>query len=315
MPSTHTIPLELRNMRGYFSPDLAPILTIDPGDSVVSGTLEAGWHTEPSLVVDGAYREGGHFPGYDPDSYGTGHAMIGPVAVRGAQPGMTLVVRVNAVVPGAWGGCYAGGWKAPVNARYGIEERGVVHAWTLDAEKLIGRSQLGHTVTLRPFLGVMGMPPPEPGRHVTTPPRAWGGNMDCKELTAGTTLYLPIPVEGALFSFGDGHAVQGDGEVSITAIECPMQQVDLTLDLRDDFPITTPHACTPQGWLTLGFGDTLDDATYAALEAMFALIQKQYGVERLDAIALASLTVDLRITQIVNDVVGVHAFLPHGAIR
>ena len=109
--------------------------------------------------------------------------------------------------------------------------------------------------------------------------------------------------------------MQGDGEVSITAIECRMDRVDLTFDLRDDFPIATPHAHTPAGWLTLGFGDTLDDATYAALEAMFALMQKQYNLERLDAIALASLTVDLHVTQIVNGVVGVHAMLPHGAIR
>jgi acetamidase/formamidase len=191
----------------------------------------------------------------------------------------------------------------------------VVHAWSLDAEKRIGRNHLGHTVALRPFMGVMGMPPPEPGRHVTSPPRIWGGNLDCKELIAGTTLYLPIPVEGGLFSVGDGHAVQGDGEVSITAIDCGMDRVDLTFDLREDFPIATPHAWTPDAWITLGIGGTLDDAAYAALEAMFRLIGRQYNLERLDAIALASLTVDLRVTQIVNGVVGVHAMLPHGAIR
>jgi acetamidase/formamidase len=114
---------------------------------------------------------------------------------------------------------------------------------------------------------------------------------------------------------GDGHAVQGDGEVSITAIECGMDRVDLTFDLREDFPIATPHAWTPDAWITLGIGGTLDDAAYAALEAMFRLIGRQYNLERLDAIALASLTVDLRVTQIVNGVVGVHAMLPHGAIR
>ena len=313
MPTTHTIDLTLENLHGYYSPERAPILTIDPGDSIVTRTLDAGWGNEP--YIGGAYHEREKFPGYDKEKDGDGHSMIGPIAVRGAKPGMTLVIRINQIVPGAWGGTFAGGWKSSVNARYGIEDRGVVHAWALDRESMTGRSNLGHTVALRPFLGVMGMPPPEPGRHGTPPPRIWGGNLDCKELIAGTTLYLPIPVEGAIFSFGDGHAVQGDGEVSVTAIECPMDRVDLTLDLRDDFPISTPHARTESAWITLGFGDTLDDATYAALEPMFALISKFHNVERLDAIALASLVVDLRITQIVNGVVGVHAVLPHGAIR
>ena len=314
MPTTHTIPLTLDNQHGYFSPDRAPILTIDPGDSIVTSTLDAGWGIEPYTGGDVVHTRK-KFPGYDVEAYGNGHAMIGPVAIRGAHPGMTLVVRIDEIIPGAWGGTFAGGWKSSVNARYGAEDSGIVHAWTLDRQSMTGRNHLGHTVTLRPFMGVMGMPPPEPGRHITSPPRVWGGNLDCKELTAGTTLYLPIPVEGALFSVGDGHAVQGDGEVSVTAIECPMDRVALTLDLRDDFPITTPHARTTEGWLTLGFGDTLDDATYAALEPIFALIQQFHNVSRLDAIALASLTVDLRITQIVNGVVGVHAVLPHGAIR
>ncbi len=311
--TTYTLEPDLRTLHGYFSAERAPLLTIDPGDSVSYRTLEAGWRIEP--LVGGAYQQVARFPGYDAEVHGSGHALIGPIAIRGARPGMTLAVRVNAVVPGAWGNTLAGGWPSAVNQRYGITDRGVVHAWTLNAETMTGRNHLGHTVALRPFMGVMGMPPPEPGRHSTPPPRIWGGNLDCKELIAGTTLYLPIPVEGGLFSVGDGHAVQGDGEVSITAIECGMDRVDLTFDLRDDFPIRTPHAWTPDAWLTLGLGDTLDDATYAALEAMFALMQKQYKLERLDAIALASLTVDLRVTQIVNGVVGIHAVLPHGAIR
>jgi len=313
MPQTYSLEPELRTLHGYFSRERAPILTIDPGDSVIYKTIEAGWRVEP--YVSGDYDEVPRFPGYDRETMGDGHALIGPVFVRGAHPGMTLVVRINAVIPTTWGSCIAGGWSSSVNQRYGTENSGVIHRWTMDTDTMTARSHLGHTVTLRPFMGVMGMPPDEPGRQPTPPPRFCGGNLDCKELIAGTTLYLPIPVEGALFSVGDGHGVQGDGEVSITAIECGMDRVDLTFDLRDDFPISTPHAHTPTGWVTLGLGDNLDDATYDALEAMFALMQKQYGLERLDAIALASLTVDLHVTQIVNGVVGVHAILPHGAIR
>ncbi len=316
MPSTYTLEPELRTLYGYFSRELAPILTIDPGDSVVCRTLEAGWRTQPFAGGDGTeYRAMPRFPGYDPAEKGDGHAMIGPIAVRGAKAGMTLVVRINAIVPGGWGHCLAGAGMSSFNQRYGMGDHGIVHRWALDAETMTARNHLGHTVTLHPFMGVMGMPPDAPGRHSTSPPRVCGGNLDCKELVAGSTLYLPIPVDGALFSVGDGHGTQGDGEVSGTAIECPMGRVDLTFDLRDDLPLATPLAQTPAGWLTLGFGDTLDDATFSALDAIFGLIERLYRVERLDAIALASLTVDLHVTQIVNGVVGVHALLPHGAIR
>jgi acetamidase/formamidase len=210
----------------------------------------------------------------------------------------------------------AGGWPSKFNAKYDTEAvEGVVHAWDLDVGAMTGRNQLGHTVALRPFMGVMGMPPAADGEHSTIPPRTHGGNLDCKELVAGTSLMLPIPVDGALFSVGDGHAAQGDGEVCGTAIECPMQTVTLTFHVREDFPVNGPVARIDGAWLTMGLGDTLDEATYEALEAMFALLQRLHGVSRNDAIALASVVVDLRVTQIVNRVVGVHAILRDDALR
>jgi acetamidase/formamidase len=180
---------------------------------------------------------------------------------------------------------------------------------------MTGRDQHGHILALHPFMGVMGMPPDEAGYHGTGPPRFCGGNIDCKELVAGSTLYLPIAVSGALFSVGDGHGTQGDGEVCGTAIECPMDLVDLTFHLRDDLHLTTPRANTPAGWLTLGFHEDLQEATYIALEAMLTLLCEQHQLTRTDALALASLVVDMHITQIVNGVRGVHALLPHGIIR
>lgn len=121
--------------------------------------------------------------------------------------------------------------------------------WTIDPDAMIGRDQAGHTVWLRPFMGVMGMPPDEPGLHPTALPRSCGGNIDCKEVVAESTLYLPIPVVGALFSVGDGLAVQGDGEVSGTGIECLMERVELTLSVRDAMHLTAPRATTPVGWI------------------------------------------------------------------
>jgi acetamidase/formamidase len=132
---------------------------------------------------------------------------------------------------------------------------------------------------------------------------------------SGSRLYLPIAVSGALFSVGDGHAAQADGEASSTGIECPMERVELTFRLRGDLSLAMPRANTPAGWITFGFHKDLNEATMIALEAMLDLLHEHYGMERLEALAMASLVVDLRITQIVNGVRGVHAVLPHGAIQ
>jgi acetamidase/formamidase len=118
-----------------------------------------------------------------------------------------------------------------------------------------------------------------------------------------------------LFSTGDGHAAQGDGEASVTAIECPIERCDLTFVLHSELAITTPRARTAEGWLTLGFDADLDEAMYIALDAMLGLMGEQYGMSRGEALAMASVVVDLRVTQVVNGVKGVHAVLPHGAIR
>jgi acetamidase/formamidase len=313
MPTIHTLRPERNTLHGHFSRDLPPVLTIDPGDTVQYSTLDANWGLEP--FVGGPYYHTrrtfeGRVSGLD-----DGHALVGPVAIHGAKPGMTLEVQMKTVRPGPWGFCLSGGWPNATNTRLGITGRGIVHAWTLDADTMTGRNHLGHTVALHPFMGVMGMPPDEPGVHSTIPPRVWGGNIDCKELVAGSTLYLPIPVEGALFSTGDGHAAQGDGEISTNAIECPMEQVELTFNLRDDFPVTTPVARTPAGWVTMAFHSSLNEAAFGALEAMFALMERLYGLDRWDVIALASVAVDLHITQMVNDIPGVHALLPHGRVR
>jgi acetamidase/formamidase len=312
MPTIHTLEPERKNLIGCFSREHAPILVIQPGDTVRYRTLDADWGLEPFVSLNKPRRL--FEPRTEDDK---GHAVIGPVAIQGAHPGMTLEVHIGTIRPGPYGFCVAGGWPHDVNDRLGMGEghRGVVHDWKLDATTMTGKNQHGHTVALRPFMGVLGMPPNLPGKHSTQPPRYCGGNIDCKELIAGTTLYLPISVEGALFYAGDGHAAQGDGEVSITAIECPMEQVELTFHLRDDLPLTMPRAETPTGWITLGFHEDLLEATYLALDGMLSLIGDLYQVDRADALALASLTVDMRITQIVNRVRGVHAFLPNGAIR
>jgi len=304
MATFHIEPDE-NTLHGFFSRDLKPILEIDSGDTVHFKTIDAEWGLEnfSATLVD---PEAGPPPRKTADTNiegPMGHALCGPVYIRGAEPGMTLAIHIDSIRTGTWG--WVVGGKSP--------EGVALHLWELDPDSLRGRNHLGHQVKLRPFMGVMGMPPAEPGQHKTNPPRVTGGNIDCKELVAGTILYLPISVPGGLFSTGDGHALQGDGEVSNTAIECPMEDAQLTFHLHPDLHITTPRAWTPTCWLTLGFDESLNVAAKIALDAMLDLMVEQKGVMRADALALASIVVDLRVTQIANKVLGVHAVLAHDA--
>lgn len=298
-------------LHGFFDRDLPPALTVEPGESVRVHTLDCWWSAGAYAGGDPADRE--RVPEHGPAlSPGLGHALSGPIAVRGARAGQTLAVRLDSIVPGSYGTTVAGGRSTVFTESYGIAGEQATLAWELDGRT--GLNQHGHSVELRPFLGVVGVAPAAPGQHSTIPPRTTGGNLDCKELVAGSTLYLPVAVDGALLSLGDGHARQGDGEVGGTAIECPMT-TEVSLDLRDDLPIATPIADTPAGWVTMGVADTVDEAGFRALGAMLDLMQSRFGLGRAEAAALASVVVDLRVTQIVNQTVGAHAVLPHDALR
>lgn len=308
----HVIKPERHTLHGHFSKNLPPVLSVDPGDTVRYSTLDAGWGLEPFEDASATRQL------FEPRRQGVddGHALCGPVEVRGAEPGMTLEVHIGTLVPGAWGYTRAGGaWPAELNRSLGVDSDSHILTWTLNAETMTGRSGNGHSVTMSPFMGVLGMPPAAPGVHPTAPPRAWGGNIDCKELVQGSTLFLPISVSGGLFSVGDGHAAQGDGEVSGTAIECPMERVDLHFGLREDMRLTAPRAKTPTAWLTFGFHADLNEAMRLALADMLGLMSELLDITLKEALALASVVVDLRITQVVNGVCGVHAVLPHGAVR
>jgi len=301
----HEVPLERRTLHGHFSVDLEPVLTIDSGDTIAFACPNAGWYLPTGEQ-------------FEPRDYevDAGHALVGPVDVRGARPGQVLEVRIDSLRVGTFGVTTAGGSQTDVNERLAVSELEEWRLdWELDADAETARDQHGREVSLRPFLGVLGMPPPEPGRHPTHPPRRSGGNIDCKELVMGTRLLLPIPVDRALFSAGDGHGRQGDGEVSQLAIECPIERAELTLTLTEELVLETPIAWTPNAWLTFGFDEDLDEAAAIATDAMLELMGREHGLERRDALALASLVVDLRVTQLVNGVRGVHAVLPHDAIR
>lgn len=309
--SLHNIEPVRRNLHGHYSPELEPVLEIQSGDTVSYRTLDAGWGL---IEQENPFVKPKKF---EPRNRQTdwGHALLGPIAIQGAKPGMTLEIRINHILPGRWGWSCAGGYPSALNDRLGVAEGPECETrWSLDPEAGLARSQQGRTIRLRPFMGNLGMPPVDPGVHSTFPPRVSGGNIDCKELVSGSVLFLPIPVEGGLFSVGDGHAVQGDGEVSGPALECPMEQVELEFHLHKGLTLTAPRANTPVGWITFGLHQDMNEAWVMALDSMLNLMSEQMGIERKEALMLSSLVVDLRVTQVVNGVVGVHAVLPHGAV-
>ena len=291
-----------------FSPEHTPVLDIEPGDTVVVRSLDALGYLARQTAP--GQEQPKMFPA------GRGHCLTGPIRVRGAEPGDTLALRLIDLRPDPWGWTTAAHLDTPVTRRLGIEKGPPGWLlWDLDPDAGRGTCNLGLSRQLGPFLGVMGLSPAEPGEHSTIPPRAaCGGNIDCKELVAGSTLYLPIPVDGALFSAGDGHALQGDGEVAGPALECPMEAAELEFHLRPDLAFARARAHTPRGWITFGFHDSLDEATAFALADMLDLLDERLGCGRREALALASLVVDLHVTQIVNGVRGVHAMVTDEAL-
>ncbi|MGB1252684.1 MAG: acetamidase/formamidase family protein [Candidatus Promineifilaceae bacterium] len=308
--ATHHLPLNRDTLHGAFSAEFPPALTVNSGDTVTFQTLDARWFIEPPIEeqIDPVL-----FEPRDP-VLDSGHALCGPIAVRGAKPGMMLEIVFNEIRPASWGWVYAGGGYPAHNPRLGVDaNKRILHRWELDVDKMIGRNQHGHQVALNPFMGVIGMPPAPTGIYRTTPPYLSGGNIDCKELVVGSRLFLPIMADGGLLSVGDGHAIQGDGEVNGVAIECPMAHGSMTLTLHEKALLTTPYAHTPAGWVTFGFNHDLNVATEFALSKMLDLMMQIHNLTRHDAYALASLVVDMRVTQIVNQVKGVHAIMSHDA--
>jgi acetamidase/formamidase len=280
---------------------------IRSGDRLVLDIPEANWfgaEQAKPLSHEGLNTWGARKPEDE------GHCMVGPFHIEGAEPGMSLEVRILEVIPGDWGWSGAEQNDTPWGRKLGLpEDSWLGLLWDIDARSGFAQNQLGDRVRIRPFPGVIGMPPNLPGRHSTVPPRVCGGNLDCRELIAGSTLFLPISVAGALISFGDGHALQGDGEVSGVAVECPLRRLEVEVHLHRDRTLPGPRAETAAGKIAFGFHEDMDQAWASALDNMILWMMSLYGISRLRAVALASLCVDLRITQVVNQVCGVHAIL------
>ena len=296
---------------GFLDASLPPVLTIESGEEVVISTVSGGPDALPpaGFQVPQALLDI-HRAEANP---GPAHICTGPVAIRGARPGQVLQVDILDIrLHYDWG--YTAVRPLRGALPDDIDERQIRHH-ALDAGSMTARLAWGMDLPLRPFFGVMTVaPPPKWGRVSTIPPRRHGGNMDNKELTAGATLYLPIFNDEALFSVGDGHAAQGDGEVCVNAIETGLIG-RFRLTVRDDFRLEWPLAETDGHLITMGFDPDLDTCAVIALRQMIAEIERRAGLSFVDAYMLCSLAADMRVTQVVNENKGVHLVMPKQHLR
>jgi acetamidase/formamidase len=303
---------------GSFDAAYAPETTIASGETIVLECVCAGMteilpKPESGLAIPPALRA---IHDAAPPRVG-GHILTGPVAVAGAEPGDMLEVKIDAIELGAdWGYC---GFRPLVGTLpEDFPERYLSHI-PIDRAARTCRLPWGTELPLSPFFGVMGVaPPPEWGTISTVEPRAHGGNLDNKELGAGATLYLPVFVPGANFSAGDGHGVQGDGEVCINALEtCLTGTFTLTVHkgggVKDPL-LRYPRAETATHFITMGMHEDLDVAMKTALREMIAFITGRTNLSRQQAYQFCSLAVDFHVTQTVNREKGVHGMLRKGLL-
>jgi acetamidase/formamidase len=298
---------------GFFDGALEPVLTVDSGDRVVvecvSGNAEwmpaksTGFEVLPEL--EDIHRRA---------KRGTGnHILTGPIFVRGAAIGDVLEVRILDIE-------LRQNWGYNLFRPYGgtlpedFPHYRIIHV-RLDKKSNMAILPSGLKVPMRPFFGQLGVAPPKSfGRQNSKEPREFGGNLDCRELTAGSTIYLPVLNEGALFSTGDGHAAQGDGEVNGTAIETALKG-NFEFHVRKDLHWRLPRAETAMHLITFGLDVDLDDAARQALREMIDWITVLTGISMDEAYSLSSFAVDLRVTQTVNNIKGVHAMIDQRVLR
>jgi acetamidase/formamidase len=288
---------------GYLDAKLAPRLTINSGDTVVIDTVSGG----RGEMADVSHLRAAHRTVIDQVKPLLGpHILTGPIAVRGAEPGDTLEVKILKVeLTEDWG------WNIIRPLRGALPEdfpHLSQRILPIDRQRMITQLPWGATVPLQPFFGVMAVAPrPNYGAVSTVEPREFGGNIDNKEFVAGTSLFLPVFVPGANFSTGDGHAVQGDGEVCLSALEtCLKGTFQLIVHKK---PLAFPRAITPMHYIAMGFDPDLDDAAKQALRDMIAWLVELKGWSAEEAYVFCSLACDLHVTQVVDGNKGIHAMV------
>jgi acetamidase/formamidase len=279
--------LDASKTHNRWNRDLPPVLRVESGKTVAIETVDA---TDNQLSLNSTAAD---IPNVSFDPI---HPLTGPIYVEGAEPGDVLQVDILDVEAGdwAWAGVFPG--FGFLSDRF---KEPFLKTFDLSQNKSYVEFAPGVRVPLNPFCGVMGVAPADSGEFSTIPPRENGGNMDNPHLTAGTTLYLPVFAEGALFSVGDGHGAQGDGEIGGTGVEMPLT-ITVRLSVRKDKKISEPQYETDEYYATTGFGTTIDEAAKKAANFMVDYLVSERGLSPAEAYVLSSLAANFKITETVD---------------
>jgi acetamidase/formamidase len=296
---------------GHYHAKTPPVLRINSGDTVDVRTLITSSPTRlegaglPAVEVEQALRD---IHTEVKDKGPGGHILTGPIFVEGAEPGDVLEVRIQSIklaIPYAYNAFGPRSGFIPEDFPYSK-----MRIIRLDEKRMTAAFADGIEIPLRPFFGSMGVAPPESsGRVSSAPPGIHAGNLDNKELVAGTTLFIPVHVRGALFEVGDGHAAQGNGEVDITALETSLKG-SLRFFVRKDLHLRWPRAETPTHLIAMGIDKDLTEAAKIAVREAIDLLVTEKKLSRDDAYMLCSTAVDFNITQVVDGTKGAHAMIP-----
>lgn len=320
---------------GYFSPEIAPALTVRSGDLIQAQAVTHHAGDAPDLMMDAAIHR--IFTEVPPDSRAPGvHIMTGPIFIEGAEPGDMLEVRYLQMTPrmnygsnlaAHWGQLYAEFDETERVTIYELDPNAntasALYAYQFPGKYLVPGTITncpvcdrqpalpGITIPARPHLGTAGVAPAVDAPVSTIPPGLHGGNIDNWRIGAGATMYYPVQVKGGLFSIGDPHVSQGDGEISGTAIEASLD-VLFQIILRKDFAFPSPLLETPRNWIVHGFGDDLDQAMKHASLDMLHLLTEHQGLSANDGYSLMSVAADFGVTQVVDGTQGVHVRIDRG---
>jgi acetamidase/formamidase len=290
---------------GFFDSSQAPVLKINPGDTVAVETMAASDNqVVPGATIDQIVKIQSAIPDQGP------HTLTGPIYVEGAEPGDVLKIHFNKIVPRP----YASNNTKPGKGLFPKEfPEPYVKYYYLDLNKKEMQFAPGIVVPLAPFPGIVAVARTEPGKYDSIPPGPFGGNMDLREMTEGSTLYLPVFMKGGLLWTGDSHAGQGNGEIDLTAIETAFAEFNITVDLIKQKPLAWPRVETKDAWIAVGYDKDLNKAFDILKDETIKLIMEQRKVSKDQAEKIMLATWNCPIAEVVNGVQGVYCMVPKQA--
>src|SRR6202171_300787 len=300
----HLLPATLDTTQwGWFDNAQPPVLRVHSGDTIVMETMMHS-HNQvvPGTTIEQIKKLRTDFPGRGP------HTLTGPIYIEEAQPGDVLKVTLNKIVPRA----YATNFNVP--GMFGqfptVYQDGQVKYLYLDLEKMQTEFLPGIVLPLKPFPGTLAVARKEPGRYSSVPPGEFAGNMDIRDFVAGSTLYVPVYVPGALLWTGDSHAGQGNGEVNLTALETACKEFNITVEVIKGKPLDFPRIETAKSWITMGFDQDMNKAWDQAKAQTIKFLAEQRNVSADEAEKLMASVSDCRVSQVVNVKKGIHCLNP-----